>query len=354
MDSKDIILDVKNLNTTFISDRKKIRIVKNVSFQLKRGSALAVVGESGCGKSVTMNSIMRFLGRNAIIEADKIQYNALRDGKVTEYRLEQIEKPHGPEMRALRGPEMSMVFQDPMSSLNPVYKVGDQVAEGLLQHNKGMTKAQAREKVLEMFRKLGIPDPEERIDCYPHQFSGGMKQRVVIAIAMICNPELIICDEPTTALDVTIQAQIMELLKEMQTKDGKSIILITHNMGLVAEMADEVCVMYMGRVVEFGSLEDVFDRTSHPYTQALLRSVPVLGLADGQKLETIPGATPNPADLKGGCEFADRCPFCTDACREKDIPMFQLSPGHRVRCLKYQDYPVAEGGEVQAEVAEVQ
>ena len=257
-------------------------------------------------------------------------------------------------MRALRGPEMSMVFQDPMSSLNPVYKVGDQVAEGLLQHNKGMTKAQAREKVLEMFRKLGIPDPEERIDCYPHQFSGGMKQRVVIAIAMICNPELIICDEPTTALDVTIQAQIMELLKEMQTKDGKSIILITHNMGLVAEMADEVCVMYMGRVVEFGSLEDVFDRTSHPYTQALLRSVPVLGLADGQKLETIPGATPNPADLKGGCEFADRCPFCTDACREKDIPMFQLSPGHRVRCLKYQDYPVAEGGEVQAEVAEVQ
>ncbi|MGN8876477.1 ABC transporter ATP-binding protein [Pseudoflavonifractor sp. HCP28S3_F10] len=354
MDSKDIILDVENLSTTFISDRKKIRIVKNVSFQLKRGSALAVVGESGCGKSVTMNSIMRFLGRNAIIEADKIQYNALRDGKVTEYRLEQIDKPHGPEMRALRGPEMSMVFQDPMSSLNPVYKVGDQVAEGLLQHNKGMTKAQAREKVLEMFRKLGIPDPEERIDCYPHQFSGGMKQRVVIAIAMICNPELIICDEPTTALDVTIQAQIMELLKEMQTKDGKSIILITHNMGLVAEMADEVCVMYMGRVVEFGSLEDVFDRTSHPYTQALLRSVPVLGLADGQKLETIPGATPNPADLKGGCEFADRCPFATDACREKDIPMFQLSPGHRVRCLKYKDYPVAEGGEAQAEVAEVQ
>ena len=175
MDSKDIILDVENLNTTFVSDRKKVRIVKNVSFQLKRGSALAVVGESGCGKSVTMNSIMRFLGRNAIIEADKIQYNALRDGKVTEYRLEQIEKPHGPEMRALRGPEMSMVFQDPMSSLNPVYKVGDQVAEGLLQHNKGMTKAQAREKVLEMFRKLGIPDPEERIDCYPHQFSGGMK-----------------------------------------------------------------------------------------------------------------------------------------------------------------------------------
>lgn len=339
MDSKEYILNVEKLNTSFISDRKEIQIVKDVSFKVRRGKTMAVVGESGCGKSVTMNSIMRFTGRNAIVKADSIQYNALRNGGIVEYHLESIKEPNGPEMRALRGPDMSMVFQDPMSSLNPVYKVGDQVAEGLLQHNKGMKKAEAREKVLEMFRKLGIPDPEERIDCYPHQFSGGMKQRVVIAIAMICNPELIICDEPTTALDVTIQAQIMDLLKELQVKEGKSIILITHNMGLVAEMADEVCVMYMGRVVEFGSLEDLFDRTSHPYTRALLRSVPVLGLADGQKLETIPGATPNPADLKGGCEFADRCSECTERCREKTIPMFEISPGHRVRCLKFDSYP---------------
>ena len=339
MDNREIILNVEKLNTTFISDRKEIKIVKDVSFQVRRGKTLAVVGESGCGKSVTMNSIMRFTGKNAIVKAKNIQYNALRNGEVTEYHLESIKEPNGPEMRALRGPDMSMVFQDPMSSLNPVYKVGDQVAEGLLQHNKGMKKAEARAKVLEMFRKLGIPDPVERIDCYPHQFSGGMKQRVVIAIAMICNPELIICDEPTTALDVTIQAQIMELLKELQLKEGKSIILITHNMGLVAEMADEVCVMYMGRVVEFGSLEDLFDRTSHPYTKALLRSVPVLGLADDQKLETIPGATPNPADLKGGCEFADRCSECTDRCREKTIPMYEIAPGHRVRCLKYDSYP---------------
>ncbi len=339
MDNKEIILNVEKLNTTFISDRKEIKIVKDVSFQVRRGKTLAVVGESGCGKSVTMNSIMRFTGKNAIVKAENIQYNALRDGVLTEYHLESIKEPNGPEMRALRGPDMSMVFQDPMSSLNPVYKVGDQVAEGLLQHNKGMKKAEAREKVLEMFRKLGIPDPEERIDCYPHQFSGGMKQRVVIAIAMICNPELIICDEPTTALDVTIQAQIMDLLKDLQLKEGKSIILITHNMGLVAEMADEVSVMYMGRVVEFGSREDMFDRPSHPYTKALLRSVPVLGLADGQKLETIPGATPNPADLKGGCEFADRCSECTERCREKTIPMFEIAPGHRVRCLKYDSYP---------------
>ena len=272
MDNREIILDVKKLNTSFVSDRKEVRIVKDVSFQLKRGTALAVVGESGCGKSVTMNSIMRFTGPNARVSAENIQYNALKDGKIIEHHLENIKKPNGPEMRALRGPDMSMVFQDPMSSLNPVYKVGDQVAEGLIQHT-GMSKKEAKEKVLTMFRKLGIPDPEERINCYPHEFSGGMKQRVVIAIAMICNPELIICDEPTTALDVTIQAQIMELLKGLQINEGKSIILITHNMGLVAEMADEVCVMYMGRVVEFGTLEDIFDHTAHPYTQALLRSV---------------------------------------------------------------------------------
>ena len=339
MDTKKIILDVKKLNTSFISDRKEVKIVKDVSFQVKRGTTLAVVGESGCGKSVTMNSIMRFTGSNARVTAENIQYNALKDdGTVVEHHLEKIDKPNGPEMRALRGPDMAMVFQDPMSSLNPVYKVGDQVAEGLIQHTK-CSKKEARQKVLEMFRKLGIPDPESRIDCYPHQFSGGMTQRVVIAIAMICNPELIICDEPTTALDVTIQAQIMELLKGLQVNEGKSIILITHNMGLVAEMADEVCVMYMGRVVEFGSLVDIFDHTSHPYTQALLRSVPVLGLKDGQKLETIPGATPNPADLKGGCDFADRCPYATDACRKGVIPVYEISPGHRVRCVKYNTFP---------------
>lgn len=341
MDSRDIILDVENLNTSFVSDGKEIRIVKGVSFQVRRGSALAIVGESGCGKSVAMNSIMRFLGASAKIKADKIQYNAFYDGKVKEHRIDSFKKANGPEMRALRGPEIGMVFQDPMSSLNPVYKVGDQVAEGLLEHNKGMSKKEARERVIEMFRKLGIPDPEERVNNYPHQFSGGMKQRVVIAIAMICNPALIICDEPTTALDVTIQAQIMELLKEMQARDGKSIILITHNMGLVAEMADEVCVMYMGRIVELGCLEDIFDRTCHPYTQALLRSAPVLGMADGQKLESIPGSTPNPADLKGGCEFADRCSFCAGECRAGDIPMFEVAPGHRVRCMKFKGHPEA-------------
>ena len=337
MDNKDIILDVKKLNTSFVSDRKETRIIKDVSFQVKRGKTLAIVGESGCGKSVTVHSIVKLLPKNARVKAEKVQYNALKDGKVTEYALDQME-PYGREMRMLRGPEIGMVFQDPMSSLNPVYKVGDQVAEGLIEHEH-LDKKAARERVLDMFRKLGIPDPEQRINDYPHLFSGGMKQRVVIAIAMISNPELLIADEPTTALDVTIQAQIMELMKKLQVEDGKTIILITHNMGLVAEMADEVCVMYMGRVMEFGSLEDIFERTSHPYTKALLRSVPVLDMEEGEELETIPGITPNPADLKEGCEFADRCSECMERCRKGTIPAFEISPGHRVRCLKYDTFP---------------
>ena len=333
MDSKDIILDVSHLNTSFMVEKKEIKIVKDVSFRVKRGTTLAIVGESGCGKSVTVHSIAKLMPKNAVVKADKIQYNALRDGQVHAYRLENM-APYGKEMRSLRGTEIGMVFQDPMSSLNPVYKVGDQVAENLLQHFK-MSKKEAQEKVLDMFRKLGIPDPEHRIHDYPFQFSGGMKQRVVIALAMICNPELIIADEPTTALDVTIQAQIMELMKELQVNEGKSVILITHNMGLVAEQADEVCVMYMGRVVEFGSLEQIFENPSHPYTKALLRSVPVLGLADDQKLETIPGATPNPADVGEGCEFADRCSACCAECRKGRIPAYEVEPGHKVRCVKF-------------------
>ncbi len=333
MDSKDIILDVSHLNTSFMVEKKEIKIVKDVSFRVKRGTTLAIVGESGCGKSVTVHSIAKLMPKNAVVKADKIQYNALRDGQVHAYRLENM-APYGKEMRSLRGTEIGMVFQDPMSSLNPVYKVGDQVAENLLQHFK-MSKKEAQEKVLDMFRKLGIPDPEHRIHDYPFQFSGGMKQRVVIALAMICNPELIIADEPTTALDVTIQAQIMELMKDLQVNEGKSVILITHNMGLVAEQADEVCVMYMGRVVEFGSLEQIFENPSHPYTKALLRSVPVLGLADDQKLETIPGATPNPADVGEGCEFADRCSACCAECRKGRIPAYEVEPGHKVRCVKF-------------------
>ena len=321
MDSKEIILNVEKLNTTFVSDKKKIRIVKDVSFQLKRGKTLAVVGESGCGKSVTMNSIMRFTGKNAIVEAKSIQYNAMKDGKIEEHHLESIKEPNGAEMRALRGPDLSMVFQDPMSSLNPVYKVGDQVAEGLLQHNKGMTKQEAREKVLEMFRKLGIPDPEERIDCYPHQFSGGMKQRVVIAIAMICNPELIICDEPTTALDVTIQAQIMELLQQMNRELGTAVLLISHDLGVVRRLCSRVYLMYAGSLVEWGSTEEVLASPLHPYTKGLLDSIPSWEKR-GTPLSSIPGAVPALEERRSqGCPFYDRCPRRREVCQEKPLPL---------------------------------
>lgn len=331
---QDIVLDVKKLNTGFMSEGRVIPIVKDVSFQLKRGTTLAIVGESGCGKSVTVHSIARLLPPSARMEAESICYRALRQGRAETYEISRM-APYGEAMRRLRGPDIGMVFQDPMSSLNPVYRVGAQVAEGLMEHHKGMKKQQAMEKVLHMFRELGIPDPENRIHDYPYQFSGGMKQRVVIALAMICDPEIIIADEPTTALDVTIQAQIMELMKGLQVNKGKSIILITHNMGLVAEAADEVCVMYMGRIVEFGSLEDIFERPAHPYTRALLKSVPVLGLKEEEELETIPGATPNPAVPIAGCEFAERCASAQPACRAGRIPAFEIAPGHRVRCLQY-------------------
>lgn len=332
--SNDIILDVKNLNVTMVSDHTKVRIVKDVSLQLQRGKTLAIVGESGCGKSVTVHSIMRLTPKSTIIASDHVIYRSRKQGVEKEYRLDQM-KNNGRAMRKIRGAEISMVFQDPMASLNPVYRVGDQICEGLLEHNPKLKKRDAWAMATDMLRNLGLPAPEQRMKDYPHQLSGGMKQRVVIAIAMICNPEILIADEPTTALDVTIQAQIMELMKRLQTEMGKSLILITHNMGLVAEMADDVAVMYMGRIVEYGSITDIFNSPAHPYTRALLKSVPVLGMAKEAELVNIPGNTPNPADLTEGCEFADRCAEAMPCCRKGEIPSCELLPGHWVRCMQY-------------------
>lgn len=325
---KNLILKVENLSSGFTVDKHDIPIIKEVSFEVHRGKALAIVGESGCGKSVTVHSVMQLLPRNGKLMGGKATY--YKDGQPVELSALPC---YGKEMRDIRGKEIGMVFQDPMSSLNPVYKVGDQVAANLRQHFK-VDKKEARERVVEMFNKLGIPDPARRYDQYPHEFSGGMRQRVMIAIAMICNPQLIIADEPTTALDVTIQAQIMELMKSLQVDDGKSIILITHNMGLVAEMADEVAVMYMGRVVEYGKVEDIFHTPTHPYTAALLRSVPQLGMDRTKPLETIRGMTPNPRDLGEGCEFAGRCDFCTEACKKGLMPYSNIGGGHMVRCIR--------------------
>ncbi|MDW7656549.1 MAG: ABC transporter ATP-binding protein [Bacillota bacterium] len=330
----EVILDVKNLNTSFITDKQEIKIIKDVSLQLKKGATLAIVGESGCGKTVTVHSIVRLMPQNALITSDHVIYRSGKSGEQKEYRLHKMAN-YGKAMRSLRGPEISMIFQDPMASLNPVYKIGTQIIEGLRKHNPDITKKEALDKALNMLKQLGVPAAEQRINDYPHQMSGGMKQRVIIAIAMICDPEIIIADEPTTALDVTIQAQIMELMKKLQNEFHKSIILITHNMGLVAEMADEICVMYMGRIVEYGKLRDIFEHPSHPYTKALLESVPVPGMRDEDELVTIPGSTPDPAELGSGCEFADRCTHCMERCREKRIHAYEISDDHWARCLLY-------------------
>ena len=273
------ILRIENLQTEFKVGKRIVHAVNGVSYTLGRGRTLGVVGESGCGKSVTAHSVLQLLPKAGRIAGGKVEY-IRADG--TTVRLDQL-KPTGKQMRAIRGKEIAMIFQDPMSTLNPVYTVGSQILENLNQHEK-LSKQEAMQRAIEMLRDLGIPDPETRIKEYPHQFSGGMKQRVMIAIAMICNPEILIADEPTTALDVTIQAQILELMKRLQKEHGTSIILITHNMGIVAENCDDVAVMYMGRVVEYGTLEQIFTNPLHPYTQALMRSVPVLGMDKSSEL----------------------------------------------------------------------
>lgn len=322
------ILQVKNLSTEFKVGKKQIKIVKNVSLNIKKGKILAIVGESGCGKSVTVHSMINLLPKNGKISSG--QSNFMND-ESSQLNLVQL-KPYGKQMRKIRGEKIGMIFQDPMQSLNPVYTVGYQIMENILEHKK-VSKKEAREMGIEMLKKLGIPEPAKRFDDYPHQFSGGMKQRAMIAIAMINNPDLLIADEPTTALDVTIQAQIMDLMKEMRDRNGKSVILITHNMGLVAEVADQVAVMYMGRVIEYGDVVDVFNNPTHPYTKALLESVPVPGLAKNQKLSTIPGETPDPSDYVMGCEFANRCSHFRPECLSKNIPMFRVDKSHISRCI---------------------
>lgn len=329
--SDDVVLEVENLHTTFDIGGHGVPIVKGVSFSVRRGRTLAIVGESGCGKSVTVHSVVRLLPRMGRITGGRTVFKT----ESRSWNLAELE-PFGKEMRAIRGRRIGMIFQDPMASLNPVHRVGDQVAENLLEHFP-MKKAEARERIAAMFASLGIPDPKRRLDDFPHQFSGGMKQRVMIAIAMVCDPDLLIADEPTTALDVTIQAQIMELMENLKSERGKSIVLITHNMGLVAEGADDVAVMYMGRVVEYGSVRQIFEDPAHPYTKALLRSVPVLGRAGGTRLATIRGSTPNPADCGPGCEFSNRCDFSGPACGSPEIGLRVAPGGQLARCTLYSE-----------------
>lgn len=319
----EVLLEVKGLKTQFSTEHGIAPAVDGVSFKLEKGKTLGIVGESGSGKSVTSLSIMRLLQEPA---------GRIAEGEIL-FKGQDLVKLSDKEMQKIRGVHISMVFQEPMTALNPVYKVGDQIAEIFIVH-QNMKKKQAREKAIEMLRMVGIPSPETRVDNYPHQLSGGMRQRVVIAMALASNPELLIADEPTTALDVTIQAQILELMRELQKKTNTSLIMITHDLGIIYEMADDVLVMYCGQVVESGSMKEVFQRMLHPYTEGLMNSIPRLS-DQKEELDTIEGIVPSLYELPEGCRFHPRCPYAKDICRRKMPELTEVEPGHCSRCLRY-------------------
>jgi oligopeptide/dipeptide ABC transporter ATP-binding protein len=317
------LLEVKNLKTYFATARGEVRSVDDVSFTLQSGETLCVVGESGCGKSVTALSIMRLVASPGYIAGGEILFEGRDLLKLSE-----------DEMRKLRGDDIAMIFQDPMTSLNPVYTVGEQIAEAIRLH-RGVSKKEAWNQAIEGMRDVAIPSPESRAKNYPHEMSGGMRQRVMIAMALACDPKLLIADEPTTALDVTIQAQILQELAELQAKRQLGLLLITHDLGVVAETADRVAVMYAGKIVEEAPVRELFARPRHPYTEGLLRAVPQLG-AKGQqsRLRTIEGVVPNPLQLPPGCRFAPRCQHAQEKCKSGEIPLVEAGANHLSRCVR--------------------
>ncbi|MFN2491993.1 MAG: ABC transporter ATP-binding protein [Pyrinomonadaceae bacterium] len=320
------LLEVKNLETQFPTRAGLVRAVNGVSFHLDGGELLGLVGESGCGKSITALSIMRLIAAPGRIAGGEIIF----DGKNL------LTLPDS-EMRAIRGDDIAMIFQDPMTSLNPVYTVGEQIAEALRLH-RNLSRTAARAAAVEAMREVSIPDPARRAGDYPHQLSGGMRQRVMIAMALACDPKLLIADEPTTALDVTIQAQILELLDNLRKTRQLAVLLITHDLGVVAEVADRVAVMYTGRIVEESSVDELFARPKHPYTEGLLRSVPKLTpehVRKKERLETIEGTVPSPTALPPGCHFAPRCSYRMPRCTTEEIPLYTLQSGAQVRCVLF-------------------
>lgn len=305
-----------------------VRAVNDVSFGIAEGELLALVGESGCGKSITALSIMGLISSPGKIAGGSIKFKG-----------EELTTASSERLREIRGNDIAMIFQDPMTSLNPVFTVGEQIAEALRLHRK-LDKRQAKAAAIEAMREVAIPSPERRADDYPHQLSGGMRQRVMIAMALACDPELLIADEPTTALDVTIQAQILELLNDLRRSRKLAILLITHDLGVVAETANRVCVMYTGKIVEESDVAEVFARPKHPYTQGLLRSVPKLKehhVEKVERLQTIEGTVPSPTDLPPGCHFAPRCNFVMERCTRGEIPLYDLENEVKVRCVLYDE-----------------
>jgi oligopeptide/dipeptide ABC transporter ATP-binding protein len=320
------LLEVKNLQTHFPTRAGLVRAVDGVSFYVDKGELLGLVGESGCGKSITALSLMRLIAPPGRIVGGEIVFDGENLLAASEER-----------MREIRGDDIAMIFQDPMTSLNPVYTVGEQIAEALRLHRK-LSRQAAREAAVEAMKEVAIPDPARRAEDYPHQLSGGMRQRVMIAMALACDPKLLIADEPTTALDVTIQAQILELLNELRRTRELGVLLITHDLGVVAETADRVAVMYTGRIVEESPVEELFARPKMPYTEGLLRSVPKLTtehVKKVQRLETIEGIVPSPTALPPGCHFAPRCSHRMPRCTEGEIPLYQLENDVKVRCVLY-------------------
>jgi len=322
------LLEVEGLKTYFPTRAGVVRSVDDVSFHIGEGELLGLVGESGCGKSITALSIMRLISPPGKIVGGSIKFKG-----------EELTTASAERLREIRGNDIAMIFQDPMTSLNPVYTVGEQIAEALRLHRK-LNKQDAWNAAIEAMREVSIPSPETRANDYPHQLSGGLRQRVMIAMALACDPELLIADEPTTALDVTIQAQILELLDGLRRSRKLAVLLITHDLGVVAEVADRVCVMYTGRVIEQSGVDEIFEKPKHPYTQGLLRSVPKLSVSETAKatrLQTIEGTVPNPTDLPEGCHFAPRCPFRMDRCACGEIPLYQLENNVSVRCVLYDE-----------------
>lgn len=321
------ILEVKDLQTSFFTERGEVKAVDHVNFDLYKGKTVGIVGESGCGKSVTSLSIMRLIPNPpGKIVGGEISYKGTN---LLNYSMDQ--------MRKIRGNEISMIFQEPMTSLNPVFTIGNQLVEAIRLH-QDLSKAEATQKAIEMLKLVGIPAPDKRIKDYPHQLSGGMRQRVMIAMALSCNPQVLIADEPTTALDVTIQAQILDLLRTLQEKVGMAIMLITHDLGVVAEMAHEVIVMYAGTVVERAPVKEIFANPKHPYTQGLLNSIPIMGKdptgkVKKSRLEPIPGIVPSLLDLPKGCRFQERCKYVTAECKGVEPELRQIGPERQVRCV---------------------
>ena len=331
------LLEVKNLRINFKTYAGLVQAVRGVDFTLAKGETLAIVGESGSGKSVTSNALMRLIPQPA---------GRYEDGQIL-FEGKDLLKLSEREMESIRGNEIAMIFQDPMTALNPTMRVGKQIMEVILTHKKGVSKEAAKQRAIELLAEVGIPDPERRFKQYPHEFSGGMRQRVVIAIALAAEPKILIADEPTTALDVTIQAQILELMKKIQEKNGNAIIFITHDLGVVANVADRVAVMYAGQIVEYGSSHDIFYNPKHPYTWGLLGSMPDLDSEDSEELYTIPGAPPNLINPPLGDAFAPRTPYALAIDYKAEPPFYEVTPGHYAKTwLLHPEAPKVELPEV--------